>query len=316
MALQAIIQLANQGVLAGVAYPANNADLKAELEHMFGPNNPILCSLQKEKFTSQSIFWLNQIQANYLFVMTFPWKFQPELINLYANSFYNFHYGLLPDNRGADPVFESIRSGHTETGITVHQVTTEIDKGPILAVQKLPLDDKITHGWLCTSLAMVGAQICNALVSFLSKETKPALEPQPANQGKYFARPVLKDVTIDWEKMSGKQIHSLVRACNPWNKGAYTFCNGWNFRIVSTTLLTTKAQSAQLPGTIHHIDRSHGVEIVTQNNELIKINIFYCDEGFFNGAQLIEFGLKKGDRLFQPHPTQSSSITEVEAHIR
>jgi methionyl-tRNA formyltransferase len=314
MALQAIIQLANQGVLAGVAFPEDNADVKAELQHLFGENNPIICHLKKENFTNQSIFWLNQIQADYIFVMTFPWKFQPQLLNVYSNRFYNFHYGLLPENRGADPVFESIRSLHTETGITVHLVTEEIDKGPILAVQKIPLDNKITHGWLCTSLSMVGAQICNALVPFLHKENQSALVPQPAGQGKYFPRPALKDVTIDWENMSGKQIHALVRACNPWNKGAYTFCNGWNFRIVSTSLLEKKAEPGLLPGTITNLNGSHGIQVVTKDGGMIKINIFYSDEGFFEGVSLIEFGLKVGDRLFHPNAGQLKEEVKVQEH--
>lgn len=297
MAIQAIIELANLGVLAGVALPESNSELCVEIQHMFSGKDEFICKLKKENFTGQSIQWLNNIKANCVFVMTFPWKLNEKLLNEYPSRFYNFHYGLLPDNRGADPVFESIRSRHLETGITVHAVSNEIDKGPVLAVQKISLDYKITHGLLCTSLSMVGAQMCRALVTHLSREMNPVLIPQPNNAGKYFPRPVLKDVTIDWQKMSSTEIYALVQACNPWNKGAYTSCKGWNFRIVSISLLSADDELTVMPGTIVRLDEDNGAQVATKDGKIARLNIFYSEEGFFEGNRLLEFGLTKGSRL-------------------
>ena len=45
---------------------------------------------------------------------------------------YNFHLSLLPYYRGPTPTYWCMANGEEFTGISIHEVTAEIDKGPII----------------------------------------------------------------------------------------------------------------------------------------------------------------------------------------
>ena len=51
----------------------------------------------------------------------------------------NTHPALLPAFPGAHAVRDALAAGATETGCTVHRVTADMDAGPILAQQRVPV---------------------------------------------------------------------------------------------------------------------------------------------------------------------------------
>ena len=55
----------------------------------------------------------------------------------------NIHPSILPRYRGSNPIFWQLRNGETETGVTLHQVTAEIDGGGILSTQILTYPDGV-----------------------------------------------------------------------------------------------------------------------------------------------------------------------------
>ena len=58
----------------------------------------------------------------------------------------NVHPSLLPEfGGGMDAVEQALRSGATKTGATVHLVTQDLDAGPILAQESVPVlkDDTV-----------------------------------------------------------------------------------------------------------------------------------------------------------------------------
>ena len=73
--------------------------------------------------------------------------FGEKLINKAKVACINRHSAVLPACGGILPVFRAIEQGHDFTGATVHHVIKEIDKGPILSRQWLPIfpQDKLSH---------------------------------------------------------------------------------------------------------------------------------------------------------------------------
>ncbi len=49
----------------------------------------------------------------------------------------NVHPSLLPRYKGANPIFWQLRNGETETGVTLHKVSPEIDSGNILTTKQI-----------------------------------------------------------------------------------------------------------------------------------------------------------------------------------
>jgi phosphoribosylglycinamide formyltransferase 1 len=67
-------------------------------------------------------------------------------LEAYRDRIVNVHPSLLPEFAGGmDAVEEALRSGATVTGATVHLVTEDLDAGPILAQESVPVlkDDTV-----------------------------------------------------------------------------------------------------------------------------------------------------------------------------
>ena len=63
----------------------------------------------------------------------------PALATAFPNRALNTHPALLPAFKGWHAVREALAAGVTETGCTVHVVTEEVDSGPILAQEAVPV---------------------------------------------------------------------------------------------------------------------------------------------------------------------------------
>ncbi len=57
----------------------------------------------------------------------------------YAGRMLNIHPSLLPNYRGLHTHARAIKAGDTEAGCTVHEVTAELDGGPILGQARVPI---------------------------------------------------------------------------------------------------------------------------------------------------------------------------------
>lgn len=57
----------------------------------------------------------------------------------WAGRMLNIHPSLLPKYRGLDTHARAIAAGDTEAGCTVHEVTAELDGGPILGQARVPI---------------------------------------------------------------------------------------------------------------------------------------------------------------------------------
>ena len=80
---------------------------------------------------AQLITFLQLHSASIFLLSCYPKKLPQSIIRLSARCI-NIHPSKLPRYRGADPVFWQLRSGETETGVTLHEVTNSIDAGAIL----------------------------------------------------------------------------------------------------------------------------------------------------------------------------------------
>lgn len=295
MAFPALQCLQAAGRLCALGVPDNNVEV-IEFCSMLAKQYAIpLFIITKKNSSDQIKQMINISGADAVFTMTFPWKISAEIIDLYPGKFYNFHYGLLPEMRGADPVFETIRNGAGQSGITVHAIDHYIDKGNIILKKKIPVTADMTHGALCTHLSWLGADLLNELLNLLQSHFKGT--KQDESHAQYYPKPGASDVCISWEKQDAEAIRALTRACNPWNKGAYTQWNGWNIRVVEATAVQNVNDHMGFPGTILTLDKENGLIVKCTHNSYLRLDIVYTEEGFMSGYKLSAFGLKKGGQF-------------------
>lgn len=63
----------------------------------------------------------------------------PTILAAYPNRVINIHPSLLPKYKGLHAQKQALVAGETETGCTVHYVTPELDSGPIILQNKVPI---------------------------------------------------------------------------------------------------------------------------------------------------------------------------------
>ena len=93
----------------------------------------------KEEFYSTDIVLQNLLQEQISFIVLagFLWLVPEKMLRLYPNKIINIHPALLPLYGGkgmyGDKVHEAVIGNHeTESGITIHYVNSEYDRGEII----------------------------------------------------------------------------------------------------------------------------------------------------------------------------------------
>jgi methionyl-tRNA formyltransferase len=108
----------------------------------------------------------------------------------------NIHPSLLPRGRGPDPIFWSFRRGESETGVTVHQLTDQLDAGPIFAQERIDVAAGVTEAELESRAARVGGALAARVIRELMT-TSAHPRAQDDKQATYETFPGPDDFVID-----------------------------------------------------------------------------------------------------------------------
>jgi methionyl-tRNA formyltransferase len=143
----------------------------------------------------------------------------------------NMHPSLLPRLRGASPIRSAILNNENPTGVTIMQLNTKMDEGPILAQEKIQVqkDKWPIHGRILDeTLARSGGQLlARTLREWLSGTITPI--EQDHNQATYCAKITkemgLLDFTLDPHLNLRK-----IRAFDGW-PGTYFFYEKGDVKI-------------------------------------------------------------------------------------
>jgi methionyl-tRNA formyltransferase len=140
----------------------------------------------------------------------------------------NIHASLLPRWRGATPIQRALLAGDRDTGISIMQMDTGLDTGPVLMQERIPILEDDTLGTLHDRLAELGAklivQALDALEAGLVKAT-----PQSAQGVTYAAKLDKREARVDWRK-AAVAVNRQVRALNP-SPGADARVRGVELKI-------------------------------------------------------------------------------------
>jgi methionyl-tRNA formyltransferase len=126
---------------------------------------------------------------------------------------YNLHFSLLPQWRGAAPVQRSVWSGETVTGATVFKLTAGMDTGPILAQSTVRIGEHETSGELLDRLAQDGSLLLPAALEAMA-EGRIEFRDQP--QGAYeVAHKITHDDAHVRFDVPVFAVDRQIRACTP-----------------------------------------------------------------------------------------------------
>lgn len=177
----------------------------------------------------------------------------------------NIHASLLPRWRGAAPIQRAICAGDETTGISIMQMDTGLDTGPLLYTCEEPLNPTETAQTLHDKLAALGAK---ALVDALDLLAQDIVAPaaQDGTHATYAHKISKEEALIDWMRPA-KNIEHMIRAFNPWPV-AHTSWQGKSLRIWKAALLNEKVVAT--PRTIVHASKA-GIDIVAGGGGIIRL---------------------------------------------
>ena len=161
-----------------------------------------------------------------------------KIIDLFPTGIINVHPSLLPKYRGPTPIETPIAQNETETGVSIMQLTSGMDEGPVYAQETIALTSHDTKFSVYESLVTKSADL---LLQALPRILDGTLQPtsQNDNEATYSQLLTKKDAFIDPETLTATQADAHVRA--------YLGFPGTRVTIGSIEMILTKTHVSDVP---------------------------------------------------------------------
>jgi formyltetrahydrofolate deformylase len=111
--------------------------------------------MEKEAFEKQILDILFLHQPDYIVLAKFMRILSPSFIKTFPSRIINIHHSFLPAFVGANPYRQAFERGVKLIGATAHFVTDQLDEGPIIAQQIIP----VNHSYSASDMMRAGKEI-------------------------------------------------------------------------------------------------------------------------------------------------------------
>jgi methionyl-tRNA formyltransferase len=206
----------------------------------------------------------------------------------------NIHGSLLPRWRGAAPIHRAIEAGDAQTGITIMQMDSGLDTGPMLLAETLPITPDDSTASLHDRLAALGARL---IVQALHDAGAGRLLPraQPADGVTYAHKVEKAESGIDW-RASAAAIARRARAFDPFP--------GLHFTLAGASVKLWRAALVPRSGT-------PGTVLEAGDDRLVVA----CGEGALALLELQAAGAKRlpVDAFLRGHPVAPGTLLPTPA---
>jgi methionyl-tRNA formyltransferase len=296
LAIPSIQFLKEQHLLAGIGIPEKNNTFLLNSLQVAGMAADTITVFSTGSWKESMESWLLELNVDAVFVIAFPWKIPTSILNIPSKGFFNFHFGVLPKYKGADPIFWQMRNMENHGGLCIHKMNAEIDAGPIVWQKEMTIIPGENYSMHCMRIGYEAVEELKFLIDHMNRD---AIEEniQPEHQGLYYQKPNSEQLKIDWKKQSAPEIEYLVNACNLKYGGASTFLRNKELRILEVSPVDMPPIPEQLPGTVVHADALYGLVIACREQKFLKINVVHMQEGYLSGAKLFSMGVGIGEQL-------------------
>ena len=286
--------LVQEGLLCALAYPDDKEERVLPILSLAAEHGIPVSKLSKASLEDDLRTWITQYQPDIVIVLGFPWKIPATVLEIPPMGILNFHYGLLPEMKGPDPLYESIRQRKKQTGITVHKMDARFDNGPILHEERFDLSPEMTVGMLNSQFAFYCPTAVSAVLSIL-KKGEPLPFKEPVGTGAYWKKTDVTALKIDWNSMDSDEIVALMKATNPVINGLPVAINGWKFGFADGKEITlTGDTSPYRPGTVLTVDMQNGLLVYCKNGKALHVEVVFTDSAVLPGYKLAMFGIQPG----------------------
>jgi len=238
---------------------------------------------------------MQALQPDFLFSCYYRHMLKQPLLNLPRLGALNLHGSLLPRYRGRCPLNWVLVHGENETGITLHYMEEEADRGDIVAQKVIPITPEDTA---LTLFARMTAQ-----AGKLFRETYPLLRsgqaprhPQDHRRASYFGGRQPEDGLIDWGQ-SALDVYNLMRAVTHPYPGALTHLAGRKLYIWNGRPMPAPAAAPDAPGLIVTRLPGEGLVVATGDGHFLITQAQWEGEPEFLGPVIATWEHLVGEKL-------------------
>jgi formyltetrahydrofolate deformylase len=140
----------------------NHNTLQNICERFDVPFYPVLHQdFSKEAFEQKIMHIIDQHYPDYIVLAKFMRILSPAFVARFPMQIINIHHSFLPAFAGANPYRQAFERGVKLVGATAHFVTDELDEGPIITQQIIP----VNHSLTATDMMNAGKEIETAVLA-------------------------------------------------------------------------------------------------------------------------------------------------------
>lgn len=292
LALPTLVHLNNEGMLVGVAI-IRKAErvLLPRLQQLNLGVEPIV--LDRSDWQEVLTEALRETGATTAWTLTFPWKIPTALLTIPDKGFINFHFGILPKYKGIDPIFWQLKNMEDHGGVTIHLMNAQVDEGPVIIQEKVPILLGENYGLHCMKLGQFIPSLVDRVIAAQADEQFSYLELKLPEK-LFDQKPTGADLSIDWKTQSAIEIESLVNSANPKYGGARTTIGALELYVLEVTPVDMQGEVKAEPGQIVHADALYGLVVCCSDKECLRITVVRTGEGYLSGVKLFNLGFGLG----------------------
>ena len=139
-----LIRWAADELGAEIEAVVSNHDILRDLTRRFDIPYIYIPSEGKERkeHEAEIVEVLDNLEFDYIVLAKYMRILSPEFVHLYPNKIINIHHSFLPAFIGANPYKQAHQRGVKIIGATAHFVTTDLDEGPIISQDVIPVNHR------------------------------------------------------------------------------------------------------------------------------------------------------------------------------
>ncbi len=180
--------------------------IAAATRNLFAPKKSLRALCQEKKIPLLKIAKINDLPtvtqlrhvgAERVLMCHFDQIVDASFIAAFPNGVANVHPALLPQYRGASPTLHALMARRPQFGVTLHEVTPDIDCGPIWAQRVVDLADSVSAVEAARRLHLAALPLIEA---WLDGTLKPGHQPEHAPYCKWPDATMLKAMSASGKR--------------------------------------------------------------------------------------------------------------------
>lgn len=236
---------------------------------------------------------LLKLNPDIVLVGSWSEKFEKEIYDIPKIATINAHPSLLPQYRGPNPYFWTIRNGEQVSGVTFHLMDKGFDTGAILAQEEVKIYPSDTGKSLKERTVLTARGVVCELLKALREDIIIPLT-QREDKATYYSTP--SGLELDFTK-SAEENYALIRAIYPWGRAYFYHKNTCLAVLPFGTEILENNSNYKTAGTICEIE-GRKIGVLCGDNKILKIPvILYKKIDRFFTKNYIKREMKSGEVL-------------------